>query len=142
MSLDIINGALDDLERLREKLLSLREIAENDTDIDTDQPIKDRKGHLTEFGVASCVSCMMLVTVLRYSTKTRCIAIGGHLSTESLSIRTPKLNLNNCVVIPAEAALAVQGTLFATLPASGAKRYRVFQFKYFGVLIDRDSVDK
>jgi len=51
MSLDIINGALDDLERLREKLLSLREIAENDTDIDTDQPIKDRKGHLTEFGV-------------------------------------------------------------------------------------------
>jgi hypothetical protein len=54
MSLDIINGALDDLERLREKLISLRAMAENDiTKTETGQPpVKDRKGHLTEFGVA------------------------------------------------------------------------------------------
>jgi hypothetical protein len=53
MSFDIINAALDDLERLKEKLVSLRAIAENDASTGTDQPtIKDKKGHLTEFGVS------------------------------------------------------------------------------------------
>jgi hypothetical protein len=52
MSLGIINAALDDLERLKDKLMSLRALAEKEESTGADQPaIKDKKGHLTEFGV-------------------------------------------------------------------------------------------
>ena len=54
MPLDLITAALDDLERLREKLISLRAMAENATNAETNQPVKAVKDgmRLTEFGVA------------------------------------------------------------------------------------------
>jgi len=50
-SLDIINGALDDLERLKAKLEALRAMAEAGGNPETAQPIKDGKRRLTEFGI-------------------------------------------------------------------------------------------
>ena len=52
MSFDIINGALEDLDRLREKLVALRTKLEDIPDMDINQPIKNKKGNLTATGIA------------------------------------------------------------------------------------------
>jgi hypothetical protein len=52
VSLDIIKGALEDLDRLREKLVALRTKVENSSEMESDQPIKNKKGNLTATGIA------------------------------------------------------------------------------------------
>jgi hypothetical protein len=58
MQLDLINSALEDVDRLKGRLEALRSALQNGSDQPAEQPIKNRDGRLTEFGLAKLRSML------------------------------------------------------------------------------------